>query len=149
MAYMSQEKKAKIAAELKKVMPKDWKYSLAVQHHSSITLTIMAAPVDLIAAHKQHEQWTNGYIQLNEYYLQNQYDEPLLSVFLAIRKALNTDNYDRSDVQTDYFNVGFYAYMHIGRWNKPFQVIGKTTEPSCDELKARIAALEGKLKVSA
>lgn len=30
MAYMDQEKKAKIAAALKKVMPKDWKYSLSV-----------------------------------------------------------------------------------------------------------------------
>jgi phenolic acid decarboxylase len=44
MAYVNQEKKAKI---LKKVMPKGWKYSLAVRNHSTIVCTIKSAPVDL------------------------------------------------------------------------------------------------------
>lgn len=38
--------------------------------------------------------------------------------------ALNTDNYDNSDVQTGYFDVGHYVELRIGRWDKPFQVTG-------------------------
>ena len=49
MAYIDQTKKAKIAANLKKVVPAGWKYSLAVRNHSTIVLTISAAPVNLIA----------------------------------------------------------------------------------------------------
>jgi hypothetical protein len=144
MAWMNQEKKAVIAAELKKVMPKDWKYSLKVHHHSSLTLTISAAPVDLIAQHKKSDYFTGKetHVELNEYHLQHSYDEPLLSTFLAIRKALNTGNYDRSDIQTDYFCVGFYAYIHIGKWDKPFQVIPQRKEPTLEELKTRLAELE-------
>ena len=48
MAYMSPERKAVIAAELKRVIPKGWKYSLAVHNHSTIVLNIVAAPVDLL-----------------------------------------------------------------------------------------------------
>ena len=47
MAYMNQEKKARIAAALKTVIPPTWKWSLGVRNHSTITLTIASAPVDL------------------------------------------------------------------------------------------------------
>ena len=47
MAYMNQEKKKIIASALKEVMPKDWKYSLSVEHHSVIHLNIKSAPFDL------------------------------------------------------------------------------------------------------
>lgn len=44
MAYVSKEKKQKIAAALKTVMPKGWRWSLAINHGS-----IASAPVDLMA----------------------------------------------------------------------------------------------------
>lgn len=145
MAFMNQDKKAKIAAELKKVMPAGWKYTLSVHHHSSITLRIMEAPIDLFAAHKGHSSWSDGYIQLNEYHLGTQFEGELLKTFEAIRGAMNTGNWDESDTMTDYFNVGHYAYIHIGRWDKPFKVVGAAApEPTYEELKAQIAALEGK-----
>ena len=146
MAYMNQEQKAKIASELKKVMPADWKYSLSVHHHSTIVLTISAAPVDLIAQMKMNlERGCNhkDYVQVNHYHLDKQFAGELLETFRKIRQALNTDNYDRSDIQTDYFEVGHWVNINIGRWNKPFQVIDKQErQPTYDELKARLAQLE-------
>jgi hypothetical protein len=122
MAYMNQEKKAKIAAALKQVMPKDWKYSLRVMHHSTIIMTIQSAPVDLYTL-CTYESKSSSYIQLNEYYLENAYkDEKILAVLLAAKSALNIDNWDKSDIQTDYFNVGHYAHIHIGGFGKPFAV---------------------------
>ena len=40
MAYVSKEKKQKIAAALKTVMPKGWRWSLAINHGSTLILTI-------------------------------------------------------------------------------------------------------------
>jgi len=112
MAYVSQEKKAKIAAALKLVVPKTWKYSLAVRNHSTIVMTIKAAPADL-----DHGK---GHAQLNHYYLQDWLQGDDLKVMRDILDALNTDNHDNSDIQTDYFDVGHYISINIGRWNKPF-----------------------------
>ena len=50
MAFMNQDKKAVIAAQLKAVMPAGWKYSLRVSDHSTLRLLIASAPVDLLNA---------------------------------------------------------------------------------------------------
>jgi len=34
--------------------------------------------------------------------------------------VMNTGNWDKSDIQTDYFNVGWYVDVNIGKWNKPY-----------------------------
>lgn len=121
MAYMSQEKKEIIRAELKKVIPSTWKWSLAVHHHSTIILTISAAPVDLFKIANKHKDWDGGYVQLNHYVLDKYFEGKLLETFKRIRVALDTGNWDKSDVMTDYFDVGHYVYIHIGNYKKPFQ----------------------------
>jgi hypothetical protein len=122
MAFMDQAKKKVIAEELKKVVPKDWKYSLSVHNHSSITMTIKSAPIDLIGLHKNLHESVKGHVQLNDFYLDRAYDGELLETMIKIKNALNTGNFDKSDSQTDYFHVGFYSHMHLGRWDKPFMV---------------------------
>lgn len=132
MAYVDQNKKARIAAALKPVMPKDWKWSLAVQNHSTIVLTITQAPVDLLAEYTRVGNARRRYgdsnhtrpdhADVNHYHLDGAFDGELLETFRKIVAALNTDNHDRSDIQTDYFDVGHYVAVKIGRWNKPFVV---------------------------
>lgn len=117
MAYVSKEKKAKIAAALKEVVPSDWKYSLAVQNHSSIVMTISAAPVDLLNTIDEQQR---SYIQLNTYYPENCYEGAVLQTIRAIIKALNTDNFNNSDSQSDYFHVGHYVDLNIGKYDRPF-----------------------------
>jgi len=146
MAYMNQEKKAAIQAELKKVIPAAWKWSLSVKHHSTLQLTISAAPVDLIGEHIRGEYITGKetYLQLNEYHLEYAYAGELLRIFTRIKEALNLGNWDRSDVMTDYFDVGHYVNIHLGRWDKPFQVLKSETETPEQELqrlKAQVAAM--------
>jgi hypothetical protein len=36
---------------------------------------------------------------------------------------MNTGNWDESDIQTDYFNVGWYVDVKIGSWQKPYKVL--------------------------
>ncbi len=148
MAYMNQEKKALIAAQLKKVIPSNWKWSLAVHHHSKLILTISAAPIDFFKHMKPNKygEIAKGYEQLNKYHLEGTFDGALLNTFQAIKDAMNTGNWDRSDVMTDYFDVGHYVSIHIGRWGKPFEVIADKPEPTIEQLKARVAQLEAEVQ---
>jgi hypothetical protein len=127
MAYMSQEHKARIVTELKKVIPTGWKYSVAVRHSSTIVLTIASAPVNLIASQKCADEYTKSkmYSDVNNYHLEHHFEGALLETFKKINEALNLDNFDKSDPTTDYFNVGHYVDINIGRWNKPFVVTAK------------------------
>lgn len=121
MAYMSQEKKAEIAAALKKVVPDGWKYSLAVDNHSSIVFTLRQAPVDVLANIREATSLVVGTsFEVNHYYIENQFSGEVLEIMLKIKAALFEGNWDKSDIQTDYFNVGWYVHIHIGRWNAPF-----------------------------
>jgi hypothetical protein len=113
MAYMFPERKAILAAELKKVMPKDWKYSLSVRHHSGIVCTIQSAPVDLVAEN-------GGRDDVNVYWYKEHIKGESLEVIEKIVAALNVGNHDNSDPMTDYFDVGWYVYLQFGKWDKPF-----------------------------
>lgn len=126
MAYIDQVKKQKIAAALKLVVPAGWKYSLAVHHHSTIICTVASAPFDLIGAFAPSQYFdptTATHTDVNPYHVRAHVaDECVADVFERMLEALNTDNHDRSDISTDYFDVGHYVTLKIGRWNRPFTV---------------------------
>lgn len=116
MAWMNQERKAALAAGLKKVMPKGWKYSLAVRHHSTLVLTISEAPIDLVAQSlSSDEQKKRGYIDVNQYHIEGVSSGSLLKTFTASRDAMMVGNHDNSDPMTDYFDVGWYIDINVGR----------------------------------
>jgi hypothetical protein len=120
MAYMNQDKKSKIAAALKQVVPAGWKYSLAVRHHSTIVMTISAAPVDLIGKLYDTDRTE---VTVNEFWAKEHLKECAeKQVMLQIIECLNLDNFDKSDIMTDYFHVGHYVDLRIGTWAKPFVV---------------------------
>jgi hypothetical protein len=33
---------------------------------------------------------------------------------------MNAGNHNRSDAMTDYFDVGWYVDVNIGKWNQPY-----------------------------
>lgn len=119
MAYMNKERKAQIKAELAKVLPKGWKISMRVDHHTSLDVAIMSAPVDLMQFAQDHEKSRIHY-QVNHYHLGTRFHGEVLEIMEKIRAALNCINHDRSDIQSDYFDVGYYLHVSVGKWNKPF-----------------------------
>lgn len=112
MAYMNQEKKAKIAAKMKPVLKKyGLKGSLSVHNHSSITLTIKSGKLD----------FGSDYVQVNPYWLESNYSGTVLKALQEIKQALlAADYYDRSDAQIDYFDTAYYYNINVGKWNKPY-----------------------------
>lgn len=131
MAYMSQERKAKIAANLKAVIPSDWKYSLRVDRHSTLVLTIRKAPEDLLSFLKEPVNgWDSRtkYAALNPYWLREGFVDQhgrMADLFAKIKDVMMEGNHDRSDIMTDYFDVGWYIDIKIGEWDRPFEVLQK------------------------
>ena len=137
MAHMSQENKKRIAEQLKKVIPDGWKYSLSVNHHSTLVLTISEAPIDLVLEYHTRcreierernifvEQSPPTYCSINPYWLQDHFKGERLDQMQKILAVLNDGNHDRSDIQSDYFDVGWYVDVRFGKWNKPFKVTGQ------------------------
>jgi len=125
MAYMSQEKKAKIAPAVKAILKKyKVKGSLSVRNHSSLVLTIKEGSVDFYndygttpESRKDAEKFG---IQVNPYWYQDHFVGQSKKFLAEIIPAMNSGNHNNSDVQSDYFDVGWYIDVNIGKWNKPY-----------------------------
>jgi len=116
MAYMSTEHAATIRNNLKKNFP-NFKFSVTRHHSSGIRVSIIKSPLDFS---KDIADSGYNYVQLNEYYLERyQHSEVLKKIY----QIINEGNHDNSDVQSDYFDIGFYVYMNIGDFEKPYQQI--------------------------
>lgn len=131
MAYMSQEKKAKIAPVVKAILKKyGVKGSLAVRHHSTLVLNIKSGNIDFIANYNETVGGRPGGFRLgsaavgslsvNPYWYKEHFTGKALNFFEEIFTAMNNGNHDRSDSMTDYFDVGWYVDVNVGQWNKPY-----------------------------
>jgi len=131
MAYVNQEKKAIIAAAVKAVVPKGWKYTLSVKHHSTIVFTLKSAPVALMSEYKRVREALakktmrdlypieRSSFDTNVYYLEHFFDNSL-ATFQKIKDALNTGNHDNSEPQSDYYDIGHYISIKVGTYEKDF-----------------------------
>ena len=136
MAYMNQERKAKITKMLKPILAKyKVKGSLSVRNHSTIVLTLKSGAIDFIGnsnrvcgndfyqVQRGFKPTTSGYDQVNPYWFQDHYDGKAKAFLTEAFKALKSaDWYDESDAMIDYFNIAYYVDVNIGKWNSPYIV---------------------------
>jgi hypothetical protein len=134
MAYMSQERKAEIAPVVKALLKQyGLKGSLSVDHHSTLVLNISAGSLDFIGSYNRigAKRSDNGSgpakdsMSVNRYWYHEHFDGEALEFLSKLVPAMNLGNHDRSDIQSDYFDVGWYVDVKIGRWNKPYQLLAK------------------------
>jgi hypothetical protein len=136
MAYMSQEKKAKLAPAVKAALKKyNLKGTLSVNNHSTLVLKIKQGPIDFIKnfndtiaalpgydGHKAQSA-ERTYIDVNPYHFQSHFTGKALAAVKAVYDAMMVGNHDRSDMMTDYFDVGWYVDINIGSWNAPYALV--------------------------
>jgi hypothetical protein len=133
MAYFNQERKAKISPKIKAILAKyKVKGSLAVRNHMTLCLNLKSGSIDFIAnsnkvcgnSHYQvargFKPSTSGYDQVNPYHFKDHYDGKALAFMQEVFAAMNEGNHDHSDIQSDYFNVGWYVDVNIGKWDKQY-----------------------------
>jgi hypothetical protein len=135
MAYMNQTKKQTIAAKVKPILAKyGMKGSLSVRNHSTIVLKLTSGPIDFIGDLTTQRQF--GYVSyelnkdemrkryelsINPYWYHEHYTGAALAFLSEIIPAMKgADWYDRSDIQTDYFDTAYYYDVNVGSWNKPY-----------------------------
>ena len=134
MAYMNQERKARIEPKIKSILKTyGVKGSLAVRDHMTLVLNIREGAIDFIGncnetCGRDQYQVAHGFrpvkdhIDVNPYHYDKHFDGEARSFLDEVLAAMNDGNHDRSDPQSDYFDVGWYIDVNIGRWNKPYRL---------------------------
>lgn len=134
MAWMNQEKKAKLAPAIKKVLAKyGFKGTIGVRTHTTLVVNIKSGKLDLI---KNYNETVSGLygdgrtrkaedsLYVNPYWYHEHFTGKAKDFFKELFTAMNDGNHDRSDIQSDYFDVGWYVDVNVGKWDKPYEVIG-------------------------
>jgi len=63
-----------------------------------------------------------SYCDVNPYHAQDHFTGACKSFIVRLLELMNIGNHDNSDIQTDYFDVGWYKDINIGSWKTPYQV---------------------------
>ena len=132
MAYMSQENKKKIQAKMTPLL-KEYgvKATLSVANHSTINLNIKSSAIDFLGNYNEQADRYNyrtrqDHLQLHPSYLHDSsqpwFTGKALEFLQKAMAILQDGNFDHSDSQSDYFHVGWYSYINIGSWDKPYIV---------------------------
>jgi len=132
MAWMNQDKKQKLAPAIKAVLKKyGMKGTLAVSH-STLVVNIKSGKLDIMenmwrATFPRTEEEVRSITNLdvNTYWIHEQFSGKVREFMEELKDAMNgkgseIHNHDNSDIQTDYFDVGWYIDINVGRWNKPY-----------------------------
>lgn len=132
MAYFSQNQKKEVAPKVKALLKKyDLKGSLSVDNHSTVVLTIKSGKIDFIenfnttvsdqpGGFLRLGQTATNYIGVNPYHYTSHFSGECLNFLSEVMNVLNEGNHDNSDIQSDYFDVGWYVDINIGKWNNPY-----------------------------
>jgi len=130
VAYMNQEKKQKIVTAMKPVMRKYGIKGTFKCDRYSITFRIREGSVDFIGDMKgeQHGRTidkagmrTSYNLDINPYWYHEHFDGVTKQMLDEVMDAMMAaDYYDRSDIQTDYFDTAYYYNVKVGSWDKPY-----------------------------
>lgn len=134
MAYVSQSLKAELAPRIKAICKKyGIKASLSVRNHMTLCLTVQSGPIDFIKNYNEvagnNNRNSNSFykaeksIDVNVYWYKSHFSGKALKFIDEVYSAMMVGNHDNSDIQTDYFDIGWYVDINIGKWNKPYQLV--------------------------
>ena len=135
MAYFSQEQKAKATPALKALCKKyGITASLAVRNHSVFVMNIKSGSIDFIqnfneTVAKDHYLSARGFtpakdsLSPNPYHFRDHFTGEAKEFLEAVFRLMDDGNHDNSDIQSDYFDVGWYTDVNIGSWNKPYSLV--------------------------
>ena len=137
MAYMSQERKQQLAPAIKAVLKKyGVKGTLAVRNHSTLMLTLKSGKINFIENFIETDSKVmhgrkmsqdqidyirkNQSVDVNPYWYHEHFSGKAKDFLKDVLTVMNKGNHDNSDIQTDYYDVGWYVDVNIGKWNKPY-----------------------------
>lgn len=126
MAYINQEIKKAKTHKLKAVFKKyGIKATVSVENHSVLKVNIWSSPLDFIGKFNKHQIKLGSGTPARAYLTLGAADIDSFgglerSALKDIIAIANSGNYNNSDTMTDYYNVGFYLDINIGKYGKPY-----------------------------
>ena len=136
MAYVSQERKKELAPRIKQVLKKyGLTGTISVRNHSTLCVNISKGPIDFIknyketiAEHPAYQQYgvqdqEITYLDVNTHWIHTNFSGVAEQALTELEEALTVGNWNNSDIQTDYFDVGWYIDINIGICQKPYELV--------------------------
>ena len=125
MAYINQEDKKRLAPKIKAVLKKyGVKGTISISHHSNLVVRLKEGEVDLYGEKVDPDNWcgSHGSDSVNTYHIDSHFTGVSKDFLNELHAAMSDGNWDKSDVMTDYFNVGWYSDIVVGNKgnNKPY-----------------------------
>jgi hypothetical protein len=115
MAYFTQEMKKEIAPKLKAIAKKyGVKITLGVRHYSTLVININSGVVDFTEKVEEARLRYTG--RKYDFYV----NEDATNLLNELNDVAHANNQDNSDAMTDYFDVGYYVDVQVGKWDKPY-----------------------------
>jgi hypothetical protein len=113
MAYMSQENKKTLAPAIKSVLKEyGMKGSIGVDNHSTLVVNLKEGHIDFGSKNDS----------VNPHWIDKHYTGIAKQFLNELKDAMMTGNYNNSDIMTDYFDVGWYIEINVGKWNKEYNL---------------------------
>tara|TARA_R110001583_G_scaffold5913_1_gene31097 strand:+ start:1273 stop:1701 length:429 start_codon:yes stop_codon:yes gene_type:complete len=138
MAYINSAETKAIRKALKERFP-EYKFSVKIgAGNLSVSVSVVEGP----AFDKEEAQWNHvedkfvapnlnkDHSSINEYYIEDHYPNNA-EFFKEVVDIIKTAPFkagvgdlwfDKSDIMTDYAHISYYINLHVGAWNKPFQI---------------------------
>jgi hypothetical protein len=133
MSYMNQERKAELAPGIKSVLKKyGVKGTIGVRDHSTLVVNLKGGKLNILenwyqTATKYSEVNNYGdkierreYLDVNHHWIDEGYSGQVKEFLNELKDAMMVGNWDRCDIRTDYFDIGWYIDINVGQWNKPY-----------------------------
>ena len=122
MPYITKEQVQAKRAALKAALPQ-YKLSITTEHYSGIKVAVMAGPTDFGTEYQQ----LNPYIDYREERYNSSTGEwennPNIQDLLDVVMPILNDGMGEGFEDSDYGHVpDYYTWVHIGKWDKPYQL---------------------------
>ena len=125
MAYFTQEMKKARTPAIKKICNEyGVKVTFGVKHHSTFVINISSGDIDffgdMVDRGDKQQVASRQYMQVNPYWFREHFEGKSKEFLQKVFSEANKGNHNNSDIQTDYFDVGYYVDLNIGKWDKPY-----------------------------
>jgi hypothetical protein len=123
MAYIGQERKAQLAPGILAVCKRHGvKATLSVRHYSTLVITLKSGPINFESDYRRGDRggFDGGPRSINHHWFREHYTGAALAFLAELLPAMNEGNHDRSDLMTDYHDVGWYLDIRLGKHDRPY-----------------------------
>jgi len=127
---LTKESVSSMRKALKLTIPKNWKYSFTTTARGiGINLRILKTDVNLLT------QWADQFYTTHGRKIENEgllcfnslslthphyslyFSDEINEIFRKVAKIMSEGNYDNSDIQSDYFDIGYYSHIEISKFH--------------------------------